>query len=81
VARGARTPERRPTVVFRSDTGDLFTLNATGALIWRLLGEGRSLDAIGRRLAKRYGITPARAREDVFAFVAQARRHGIDPPR
>ncbi len=81
MARVSRRPERRPTVVFRSDTGDLFTLNTTGAFIWGLLSEGRSLDAIGRRLAKRYGIARARARDDVFAFVAQARRHGIALPR
>ncbi len=67
-------------MVFRSDTGDLFTLNATGAFIWQLLSEGRSLEAISRRLAKRYGIARDRAVDDVFAFVAQARRHGITLP-
>lgn len=75
----ARSPADRPAVIFRSDTGDLFTVNATGALIWRLLADGRAPDTIARRLAKRYGLAPARALEDVYAFLAQARRHGSSP--
>jgi carbamoyl-phosphate synthase large subunit len=67
---------RRPAVIFRADTGDLFTVNAPGEFIWRLLADGRSPETVARRLAKRYGLSPARAIEDVYALLAQTRRHG-----
>lgn len=76
--RGKPSPS---TLVFQSGTGDLFTLNPTASFIWRLLCDGRSVEAVGRRVAKRYRIPPERALEDVFALLAQARRHGIELPR
>ena len=78
--RRAPPPAHRPTVIFRSDTGDLFTVNAAGAFIWRLLADGHSPDTIARRLAKRHGLTPPRALADVYAFLAQVRRHGSSSP-
>jgi hypothetical protein len=76
--RGKSSPS---ALVFQSGTGDLFTLNPTASFIWRLLCDGRSVEAVGRRVAKRYRIPPERALEDVFALLAQARRHGIELPR
>ena len=64
-------------VVFRPDSGDLFTLNATGMLVWRLYARGLSADTIARRISKRYGIGLAEAQRDVFGFLAEVHRHGL----
>jgi hypothetical protein len=81
VARRGKSSPSPSTLVFQSGTGDLFTLNPTASFIWGLLCEGRPVEAIGRRVAKRYRIPPERALEDVFALLAQARRHGIELTR
>lgn len=64
-------------LLFKTDTGDLFTLNATGALVYRLYANGAAPQEIARRLASQYHITPAQALDDVHAFLAQVRVHGF----
>ncbi len=64
-------------VVFRADSGDLFTLNACAAFVWRLYATGHSAEAIARRVSKHYAIGLAEARRDVFGFLAEVRRHGL----
>lgn len=66
------------TLVFRPDSGDLFTMNATGELVWRLYTQGYRADEIARRLAKNHGVLLDEARIDVFAFLASARRYGLE---
>lgn len=66
------------TLVFRSDSGDLFTLNTLGQLVWRLRVAGRSAEDIARRLASRHKLDLGDARRDVFAFLATARQHGLE---
>ena len=63
--------------MFRPDSGDLFTLNATGRLVWRLYAGGHSAEAIALRISERYGIDSAEAQRDVFAFLAEVQRHGL----
>ena len=76
-------PKARPRtahtsdVVFRPDSGDLFTLNATGMLIWKFYARGHSAEAIARRISKCYGIGRAEAQRDVFDFLAEVHRHGL----
>lgn len=66
------------TLVFKPDSGDVFTLNACGALVWNLYAKGLCADEVAGRLVKQYGIPLDQARHDVFAFVAQVRRHGLE---
>lgn len=75
-------PEPRPgaglVLVFRADSGDLFTVNPTGAYVWRLRARGLTADQIVGRLAARYRLSLEGARQDVFAFLADVRRHGLE---
>ena len=66
-----------PTLVFKPDSGDVFTLTPTGALVWGLYSRGLPTDAVAKRLERRYRIGYERAQHDVFAFLAQVRRHGL----
>jgi hypothetical protein len=66
-----------PTLVFKPDNGDVFTLNPTGALVWGLYSKGLSADTVARQLEKRYRIGYEQAQRDVFTFIAQVRRHGL----
>lgn len=66
-----------PTLVFKPDSGDVFTLNPTGALVCGLYSKGLSADAVARQLEKRYRIGYEQARQDVFTFIAQVRRCGL----
>lgn len=63
--------------LFKNDSGDVFTLNATGALVYRLYAEGLSPSEIARRLANRYRVPESQALDDVRAFLAQVRSHGL----
>jgi len=66
-----------PTLVFKPDSGDVFTLNPTGALVWKLYSKGLLAEAVARQLEKRYRIGYEQARHDVFTFIAQLHRHGL----
>ena len=66
-----------PALVFKPDSGDVFTMNPTGALVWGLYSKGLSADAVARQLEKRYRIGYEQAQHDVFTFIAQVRRHGL----
>lgn len=68
---------RNGRFLFKDDTGDLFTMNATGALVYRLYSEGLTSRAIAKRLAARYRIPLAQALDDVLAFLAQVRANGL----
>jgi hypothetical protein len=65
------------TLLFNPDSGDVFTLNGTGAFVWELHAGGVGAEAIARRFARRYGIGRKQAERDVFAFLAQTRRYGL----
>ena len=63
--------------LFKEDSGDVFTLNATGALVYRLYSEGLPPREIAKRLKSRYEVGEAQALDDVHAFLAQVRIHGF----
>ncbi|MFQ5898549.1 MAG: PqqD family protein [Candidatus Methylomirabilia bacterium] len=71
-------PDVASSLVFKPDSGDVFTLNSTGALVWELYSKDLAADTVASRLVKRYGISHDQARHDVFAFVAEVRRHGLE---
>lgn len=71
-------PRRNPRVAARTIDGEavivspenamLHTLNGTGTLIWELADGRADLDAIARRLAQVFEVTPEDARRDAAAF-------------
>lgn len=63
--------------LFKRDTGEVFTLNPTGALVYRLARQGKTPSEIARRLAARYQISEAQALEDVHACLAELRVNGF----
>lgn len=63
--------------LFKPDTGEVFTLNATGALVYRLARQGRSATEIARRLAKRFTVTETQALDDVRSCLAELRANGF----
>jgi hypothetical protein len=63
--------------LFKDDSGDVFTLNATGALVYRLYSEGLPPREIAKRLRARYELDETQALDDVHAFLAQVRVHGV----
>lgn len=74
---GASSRNAAPTLVFKPDNGDVFTLNPTGALVWELYSKGLPADAVAKRIDRRYRIGYEQAQHDVFTFLAQIRRHGL----
>ena len=63
--------------LFDHQTGDLFTLNRTGALVVQYLLDGSTPQTIARRLAEMYGIPLEQAMGDIEAFVAETTDIGI----
>lgn len=56
-----------------------FTLNRTGVLVWKLLGEGApDVGAVASDVAARFpGVDPAGVRRDVEALLAELRSEGL----
>lgn len=65
--------------MFDPQRGDLFSLNPTGALVFRLFRQGMDPTRIARRLARTFDVERARALADVRDFLAQTRAYGIQP--
>jgi hypothetical protein len=58
-------------------TGDYFGLNRIGAVVWELLAEPRSLDALAAAITARYAVERAKAREDVARMLVRMRERGL----
>lgn len=54
---------------FRSDTGEVFRLNATAREVLAWLEEGESESAIAQRLAQRHDLPLLRIRTDLSSFL------------
>jgi hypothetical protein len=59
------------------DDYSLYTLNASGKLVWEELARNRSFERIVIRVAERFGIPRDRAREDVLALLADLEARAI----
>lgn len=58
-------------VLLNTETGFYFGLDGAGALIWAMLVDGASEEAIVERLLARFAVEPERARADLAAFLDQ----------
>jgi hypothetical protein len=66
-------------VLLNVETGQIYTSNAVGSEIWRLLDEGRGEDEIAMQLANTYGRPASAIAEDVREFVGGLRTLGVRP--
>lgn len=59
-------------------TREMFSLNATGRLVWQALaGGGRGLDRIVEQIVAAFEVDADRARADVDALIARLARAGL----
>lgn len=58
----------------------LVTLNDTGAYVWGMLVEERSLDELTTAVAERFDVAVATARADVQTFVEEIAKMGLLEP-
>jgi hypothetical protein len=68
-------------IVLDSTTGYIHQLNYTATLIWGLLSEGVSIEAIEARVSGEFDLDPETARGDVLGFVEQLERAGLLDPQ
>jgi hypothetical protein len=67
-------------VPIRSKVGDLasiYSFNATGSLIWKLLESPRTLQQLATEVARAYEVEPAVAERDVANFVGEMKSVGL----
>ena len=67
-------------VPVRAKVGDLasiYTFNATGSLIWKLLETPKTLAALASAVALQYEVDLAQARSDVEKFVEEMKAAGL----
>jgi hypothetical protein len=64
-------------VVLDTRSGVYLCLQGSGALLWRLLGESTTRDALVEALVGTYDIDPTRAGEDVDEFLATLDERGL----
>jgi len=58
-------------------TGQYFTLNQTGAVVWRVLSEPHTLSEVVAEVAKKFDVTAAQCNDDVNALIAQLSEAGL----
>jgi hypothetical protein len=56
------------------DLNGVITLNETGAFIWELLGEERSLDELVEAVSQEFDVEPDQARKDIEDFLENLRK-------
>jgi PqqD family protein of HPr-rel-A system len=64
-------------VLLDTASGEYFGLNGTAALIWRQLGDGRTLEEIAADLERAYDVDEAQARADVETYVELLRERRL----
>jgi hypothetical protein len=60
---------RREIVLLSMATSHYYTLNESGARIWRDLQEGFSLVEISQRLVDQYDVSPAQAQQSLLNLI------------
>lgn len=64
-------------LLYHLPTGSLYLLNNTGKFIWEELESGQDSTIIAERLARRYDVSPDKARQDVQATIYQWKEAGL----
>jgi hypothetical protein len=59
------------------DMNGLYVLTPTGAEIWDMLAEGKSIEDIVSVMSEDYGEDPAVIREDVMAIIEKFKTMGL----
>jgi hypothetical protein len=57
------------TVLLNSETGHYFSLNETGSLIWKWIGESLELDEISNKLVEKYEVSNEDALQSIYELV------------
>lgn len=57
--------------------GHYVAVNRSGSVLWPLLSEGTTREALAERLRERYGLDPEVAEHDLDAFLAFLGQHGL----
>lgn len=65
------------SVILDGERGDFLQLNVTGARIWALLEQPRTIGEVCAELATQHDAPPERIRADVVAFVAAIDARGL----
>ena len=63
--------------LFHPERGEIFLLNQTGAMAYRLYQGGVSSEEIARHLTRKFSTHPERAVTDVRNFFTQVRTYGV----
>lgn len=58
-------------------SNQIFELNATGVRVWELIGEGRDLEYIERRLRAEFDVDQERLHRDVDELLSALCRQGL----
>jgi len=84
-ARFARKPGvietdlERELVLLDPETREMFSLNASGRLVWRALPE-HPVAELARQITEAFDVSHERALEDVLRILAQLREAGLIAP-
>ena len=65
------------SVLLHLGSGQYFGLDEVGTLIWHLLVEGCSLDAIQQRIVAEYDISAEEVKNDVLRIVEELAQNGL----
>ncbi|MCB9422914.1 MAG: PqqD family protein [Ardenticatenaceae bacterium] len=65
------------TVVVTPQSGQMRVLNGVGSVIWQLLTESQSHEAIIDHIVNRYGISPEQAGTDLDKFLAELEERNL----
>lgn len=64
-------------VIVSPRNGKIRVLNHSGALIWQLLAEGKTVPEISNALIDQYGINPEQANVDLSNFLTDLTQRGL----
>jgi hypothetical protein len=68
-------------VVLNLQSGEYFTFNDVGRLIWLTLNDGKSVEDIAKALVDQYSTTEEKAMLDVRSFISNLLSEGLLIPQ
>jgi PqqD family protein of HPr-rel-A system len=64
-------------VVVSPTVGDVHVLSPTGSVIWQMLAEQQTLDAITAHIVENFEVEPEQAQNDIMAFIQELTAMGL----
>jgi len=64
-------------VILHFDSGQYFSLNVVGTLVWKMIEQPRSVSQLRDAILREYDVEPERCERDLLGLLSELRERGL----